>query len=268
MTMTDSIMFVKETKTCHYILVVNTPRLCGEPGFKSRIDRRDETLIRCRQVVDAATLADADSSLPESNHPFPHRRASVINPPPPLDAAEATSNSPSGESDGGGNDDGSHKGGAAKEDAGSLDHNALLRRALETILQKAGNPQGNGAGAGAGGGATAPRVVVEEVGDGEMMIEFISEIAVNDEGDVERRVEDLSRFMDSNMFEEALRAAGFDVRDEEVEVEVEMEAERDEEGRKQHQQQRQRGERTVNGAAKGRLRAHAHPGPGPGRDEL
>ena len=266
MTMTDSIMFVKETKTCHYILVVNTPRLCGEPGFKSPIDRRDETLIRCRQVVDAATLADADSSLPESNHPFPHRRSSVTNPPPPLDAAETTSGSPSGESGGGGDDDGSHGGGAAKEGAGSLDHNALLRRALETILQKAGNPQGNGAGTGAGDGAAAPRVVVEEVGDGEMMIEFISEIAANDdEGDVERRVEDLSRFMDSNMFEDALRAAGFDVRDDEVEVEVEMEAGRDEEGRKQQQQ---RGERTVNGAAKGRLRANVHPGPGPRRDEL
>jgi protein OS-9 len=262
MTMTDSIMFIKETKTCHYILVVNTPRLCGEPGFRSPIDRRDETLIRCRQVVDAATLADADSSLPESNHPFPHRRASVTNPPPPLDAAEATSNSPSGESSGGGGGDDD---GAANDGAGSLDHNALLRRALETILQKAGNPQGNGAGAGAGGGAAAPRVVVEEVGDGEMVIEFISEIAANDEEDVERRVEDLSRFMDSNMFEDALREAGFDVRDEEVEVEVEMEAERDEEGRKQQQQ---RGERTVNGAAKGRLRANAHPGRGPGRDEL
>jgi protein OS-9 len=254
MTMTDSIMFVKETRTCHYILVVNTPRLCSEPVFKSRIDHRDETLIRCRQVVDATTLANADSSIPESDHPFRHRHTSATNPPPPLDAAKAAS-SVSGETDG---DDGSDKvtESATKDNADALDHNDLLRRALEAILQKTGNLLGDGAGAGAGAGTT-PRVVVEDVGDGEMTIEFISEIAVNDEGDLEQRVEDLSRLMDSNMFEDALRAAGFDVRDE-VEVEVEVEAEREEEERKQ------RGERIVKGAAKGRLRADAHPV----RDEL
>jgi len=64
-------MFVKETETCHYVLVVNTLRLYGKPGFKSCVDQRDEALIRCRQVVDAATLANADSSLPESSHPLP-----------------------------------------------------------------------------------------------------------------------------------------------------------------------------------------------------
>ena len=58
------------------------------------------------------------------------------------------------------------------------------------------------------------------------------------------------------MFEDALRAAGFDVRDEGVEVEVEVEAERDEE--------RKQGDRTPNGAAKGRRRANARPN----RDEL
>ncbi|KAI0256759.1 hypothetical protein BJV78DRAFT_1150698 [Lactifluus subvellereus] len=248
MTMTDNIMFVKETKTCNYILVINTPRLCGEPGFKSRVDQRDEALIRCRQVVDATTLANADSTLPESDHPFLQRRASANKPPPPLDAAEATSGAgASQETDSDADaDDGSHK---VADNAGALGHSDLLRRALEAILQRAGNPPGEGAGA-------APRVVVEDVGGGEMMIEFISEVAVNDEGDLEQRVEDLSRLMDPDMFEAALREAGFDVRDEEVEVEVgvEAEAEREEEER------RQRGERTVNGAAKGYLRrANAHP---------
>ncbi|TFY76745.1 hypothetical protein EWM64_g7273 [Hericium alpestre] len=51
MTMTDTILLVKESKTCHYILVINTPRLCGEPGFKSRLDQREEALIRCREVA-------------------------------------------------------------------------------------------------------------------------------------------------------------------------------------------------------------------------
>ena len=35
MTMTDTILFVKETQTCHYVLHIATPRLCGEPGFRS-----------------------------------------------------------------------------------------------------------------------------------------------------------------------------------------------------------------------------------------
>jgi protein OS-9 len=250
--MTDSIMFVKETKTCHYILVINTPRLCGEPGFKSRIDLRDAALIRCRQVVDATTLANADSSLPEADHPFSQRRPPVANH-PPLDAADALSGA-GVESDGG---DASQT--AAEPDAkGAYDHNDMLRRALEAILQKTGNPQGNDAGADAG---TAPRVVVEEMGDGEMVIEFISEIEMNDEagGDAQRRVDDISKMMDSKMFEDALRAAGFDVRDEEVEVEVEVGTDAEGEGGGQR-----KGRRTTNGAAKGRRRANAHVD----RDEL
>ena len=251
MTMTDSIMFVKETKTCHYILVINTPRLCGEPGFKSRIDQRDSALIRCRQVVDATTLANADSSLPEADHPFSQRRPPVGNH-PPLDAAEAVSGA-GVETDGG---DASQTATEpdARDNAGAYDHNDLLRRALEAILQKkTGNPQGNDAGADAG---TTPRVVVEDMGDGEMVIEFISEIEMNDEGgggDAQRRVDDISKMMDSKMFEDALRAAGFDVRDEEVEVEVEVgtDAEAEQSGQR-------KGERTTNGAAKGRRRANAH----------
>lgn len=249
--MTDSIMFVKETKTCHYILVINTPRLCGEPGFKSRIDQRDAALIRCRQVVDATTLANADSSLPEADHPLSQRRPPVANH-PPLDAAEALSGA-GVETDGGDASQTATESGA-KDNMGAYDHNDMLRRALEAILQKTGNPQGNDAG-------TTPRVVVEDIGDGEMVIEFISEIETNDQGggDAQQRVDDISKMMDSKMFEDALRAAGFDVRDEEVEVEVEVgtDAEGEEGGQR-------KGRRTTNGAAKGRRRANAHVD----RDEL
>jgi protein OS-9 len=250
MTMTDSIMFVKETKTCHYILVINTPRLCGEPGFKSRIDQRDAALIRCRQVVDATTLANADSSLPEADHPLSQRRPPVANH-PPLDAAEALSGA-GVETDGGDASQTATEPGA-KDNMGAYDHNDMLRRALEAILQKTGNPQGNDEG-------TTPRVVVEDIGDGEMVIEFISEIETNDGGgDAQQRVDDISKMMDSKMFEDALRAAGFDVRDEEVEVEVEVgtDAEGGEGGQR-------KGRRPTNGAAKGRRRANAHVD----RDEL
>ena len=247
MTMTDSIMFVKETKTCHYVLVINTPRLCGVPGFKSRVDQRDEALIRCRQVVDAATLANADSSLPESDHPL-HQRRPPVGAPPPLDAAEAPSGAAT-ETDG---DAISQKDGTPS--SGAVDHNDLLRRALEAILQKAGavDPEGDGAGT-----AGAPRVVVEDVGDGEMVIEFISEIEMDEGGHVRRRVvDDLSRMMDSKMFEDALREAGFDVRDEDVEVEVEeVEVGTGTDAEREGKVGQRKGERTLNGAAKGRRRA-------------
>lgn len=244
MTMTDSIMFVKETKTCHYILMINTPRLCGEPGFKSRIDQRDAALIRCRQVVDASTLANADSSLPEADHPFSQRRHPIANH-PPLDAAEALSGA--GVETDGGDASQTDTGPDAKDNVGAYDHNDLLRRALEAVLQKTGNPQDNDAG-------TTPRVVVEDIGNGEMVIEFISEIETNDGGgDAQRRVvDDLSKVMDSKVFEDALRAAGFDVRDEEVEVEVEVGTDAQGEGGQR------KGKRTTNGAAKGRRRANAH----------
>lgn len=186
--------------------------------------------------------SNADSSLQEADHPLRQRRPPVANH-PPLDAADAFS---------GAGGDASQKvtEPAAKDNA---DPNDLLRRALEAILQKtAGNSQGNDA----GGADAAPRVVVEDVGDGEMVIEFISEIEMNDDvvggGDAQRRVaDDISRMMDSKVFEDALRAAGFDVRDEEVEVEVEVGTTEGEEGGQR------KGKRPLNGAAKGRRRANA-----------
>jgi protein OS-9 len=258
MTMTDSVMFVKETKTCHYVLVVNTPRLCGEPGFKSRVDQRDEALIRCRQVVDAATLANADTSLPEADHPF-HPRRGPVSGAPPLDAAETPAGVAAKTDGDGASQQANEQHPGDKDSTGPVDHHSLLRRALEAILQKAAtNPEANGAGAGAG---AAPRVVVEDVGDGEMVIEFISEIEDDENDNVRRRaVDDISRMMDSKAFEDALREAGFDVRDEEVEVEVEMGSDAEREG----EERQKKGERTPSGAAKGRKAAHAHPD----RDEL
>ena len=91
MTMTDTILFVKETQTCHYVLHIATPRLCGEPGFRSRRDTREEAFVRCREVVASPEqLEGMDRTLPEAPHPFkrPNRAqqqqkpAAVIAPPP------------------------------------------------------------------------------------------------------------------------------------------------------------------------------------------
>lgn len=86
MTTTDSIVFIKETQTCHYVLHIATPRLCGEPGFRNRLDAREEAYIRCREILSAEAYETADRSLPPADHPFkmPKRtKPPVISPPPP-----------------------------------------------------------------------------------------------------------------------------------------------------------------------------------------
>ncbi|TFY57281.1 hypothetical protein EVJ58_g7116 [Rhodofomes roseus] len=84
MTMTDTVLFVKETLTCHYVLHIATPRLCGVPGFKSRVDDRNEAFIRCREVLDETEYQNADRSLQAADRPLkvPKKTKPVIAPPP------------------------------------------------------------------------------------------------------------------------------------------------------------------------------------------
>ncbi|KAG2157337.1 hypothetical protein DEU56DRAFT_764059 [Suillus clintonianus] len=63
MTMADSILLVREAKTCSYVLIVQTPRLCGEPGFKSRMELPEQTFIRCRQIINPSL-----DSTPQATH--------------------------------------------------------------------------------------------------------------------------------------------------------------------------------------------------------
>ena len=81
MVMTDQILFVKEAKTCSYVLVVQTPRLCGEPGFRSRRDAGEEAEIRCREIADVKT--ERQINLPTADHPLkiPPRRTVLPAPP-------------------------------------------------------------------------------------------------------------------------------------------------------------------------------------------
>ncbi|KAF7793186.1 hypothetical protein EIP86_004295 [Pleurotus ostreatoroseus] len=141
MTMTDTILFVKETQTCHYVLHIATPRLCGEPGFRSRADTREEAFIRCREVLGPDDYALADHALPAADQPFrlPRRAPKpVIAPPPADDAAAFTA------SDG-------------KPDTLSGE---FLRAAVEKLIDS--------------GAFKAAEVLVEEgAADGEFVIEFI-----------------------------------------------------------------------------------------------
>ena len=63
MTVTDTILFIKETTTCHYVLVIQTPRLCGDPAFRSRRDSQEQSTIRCREIIQSVEDLK-DNNLP------------------------------------------------------------------------------------------------------------------------------------------------------------------------------------------------------------
>ncbi|KAJ7098009.1 hypothetical protein B0H15DRAFT_1009151 [Mycena belliarum] len=83
MATTDTIAFVKEAKTCAYVLVVHTPRLCGEPGFMSSKEAGEQASISCRQIV-AGELPDRSDAafLPDADHPLRKSRKKPVLPPP------------------------------------------------------------------------------------------------------------------------------------------------------------------------------------------
>jgi len=87
MAMSDTILFVKETKTCSYILVINTPRLCGEPGFRSRQEIREQATISCREIIssnDASPPLEL-RAVPNMDYPqkIPIRAPKKLPPSPP-----------------------------------------------------------------------------------------------------------------------------------------------------------------------------------------
>jgi len=178
MTMTDTILFVKETQTCHYLLHIATPRLCGVPGFRSRLDAREETYIRCREVLNADEYQHADRALPSSDHPLkaPKRTKAVIAPPPPEDPP-------------------------ANGKPSTQNRGKLLRQALERFLSRndltsLGNSE----------------VIVEQFddGEGEFMIQFIeADIALDGDDD---NMEAVTLAGDS--LADVLRAAGYDIKGE------------------------------------------------------
>lgn len=61
MTVTDTILFIKETTTCHYVLVIQTPRLCSDPAFRSRRDSQEQSTIRCREIIHSAEELKGDN---------------------------------------------------------------------------------------------------------------------------------------------------------------------------------------------------------------
>ena len=152
MTMTDTILFVKETQTCHYVLHIATPRLCGEPGFKSRIDAEEEHYIRCREVVSPEEFERVDRALPAAAQPIKrHRPQKKVIAPPPVPEPPKGAGAGARE--------------AAKHSVGAeaLAHSDVLRRVLERLLEREQ-------------AAVVDRhVAIEQLpdGEGELLVEYI-----------------------------------------------------------------------------------------------
>jgi protein OS-9 len=83
MATTDTIVFVKEAKTCSYVLVVHTPRLCGEPGFMSSKDAGEQARISCREIVAGEPTDQSDAAfIPDADHPLKMPRRKPVLPLP------------------------------------------------------------------------------------------------------------------------------------------------------------------------------------------
>lgn len=199
MTMTDSILFVREAKTCSYVLVVQTPRLCGEPGFKSRMQNRDESLIRCRQIIDPSSVPTVSSEeatqlerrkaeehnidLDESDYPIGLlNRVSRFPIPSPAPAPVSIGADP-----------------GTKDDP----FNDLLRRTMEALMN---NPEiqaltGNN-----------QQVYLNRGEDGEIIIEILGEIPMD--GSATGVPQDEISSEAYSQLTDALRKVGFDVRGE------------------------------------------------------
>jgi protein OS-9 len=114
MVTTDTIAFVKEAKTCAYVLVVHTPRLCGEPGFMSK-DAGQQASISCREVVAGELPDQSDAAfLPDADHPLKMSRNRPVLPLPPPGTA---------------------KSGSAADGKGSSKYTDALRKAIGSIKE-------------------------------------------------------------------------------------------------------------------------------------
>jgi protein OS-9 len=146
MATTDTIAFVKESKTCSYVLVVHTPRLCGEPGFMTK-DAGEQASISCREVV-AGDLPDRSDAafLPSADHPLQKPRRKPVLPLPPTAAP-----------------------GASLKDGGSSNMDDVLRKALDAFK---------------GMGWSSGDLEMIDDGDGNIVIQFMEEVPLDGEGDI------------------------------------------------------------------------------------
>ena len=179
MTMTDTILLVKESKTCRYEMVIHTPRLCGEPGFKNRLQQREEAHIRCREILDADGLTKIDKSLPETTFPLRLRsrpRHPILSPASvstteggPSGSSETSDSSEAGSTAGEGSTGESTKKKNSKGDA-QID---LVKRALHRLLFENDNDNPRQAAEAFLNGEETRVQISDGDEDGEVVIQFL-----------------------------------------------------------------------------------------------
>ncbi|KAK1232005.1 Protein OS-9 [Marasmius sp. AFHP31] len=194
MVVTDSIQLVKESKTCSYILVVNTPRLCGEPGFRSHDDVDEQAQIRCREIINSPNQQKEVYAVSEADHP---QKLSQPKPVLPSKSAERAA--------------------AAGMGGISSAQNELVKRALKAIK---GNPME---------GMADNMIIGDLAEDGTFTIEILDDDEVG-EGEVVDR-EAIQRDMEK--IAGVLRKAGMDVKGAKQRTSKSKDGKKDDEKRKQ-----------------------------------
>ncbi|KAF8654186.1 hypothetical protein AX16_003715 [Volvariella volvacea WC 439] len=187
MAMTDNILFVKEAKTCSYVLVIHTPRLCGEPGFKSRRDAEEEALIQCREVVpslDNQQQGGRPATPSEADHPgFIARKKRIA--PHPIPAAKTEKSNIGSTSD-------------TLKSAQDKVYSDLLRKALEAIVKKGDVDEG--------------KTILEDLSEEGIVVQFLDDTSTEESDDGHGAGTTRQGSEQANRIIDALKAAGFDVK--------------------------------------------------------
>ncbi|KAG1768357.1 hypothetical protein EDD22DRAFT_872805 [Suillus occidentalis] len=164
MTMADSILLVREAKTCSYVLIVQTPRLCGEPGFKSRMELPEQTFIRCRQIISPSLDSTSQTTHLEQRKPDGHQIPQDSDIPLYLNReTRFATPTPAAKSS---------LGPGAGQGEDPLD--GILKRTLEALLN---NPELQSL------SGENPQVVFGRGQNGEIVIEILEEIPLDDLGE-------------------------------------------------------------------------------------
>lgn len=179
-------------------MVINTPRLCGEPGFRTRLEQREEASIRCREVLNTPE-AVAEATRPEmgeSSHPLPrrssHRKQHQIERAPHTHEADEA-----------------HTTGDENKADNERNRQELMRKAIRNLFGDAAAP---------GGENTDTNTFMVQGEDGDVLVDIQFVDLDNPEGEVaggslleqlDKAISEATRT--TERLEEILRAAGMDV---------------------------------------------------------
>ena len=190
-------------------MVIHTPRLCGEPGFRTRLEQREEAPIRCREVLDTpeAVAEATHPEMKESASPQTRTRR------PRAQNQGRISGAAHGAEGGGAGGGGATMAGDREKEKLETDRKTqeIVRKALRSLFGDSVSVEGDDAGDG------KTFMVSDEEGDVLVDIQFVDldnmDAAADSGGSL---LEQLDRAINEasgsiERLEEAMRAAGYDV---------------------------------------------------------